>query len=186
MASPTYSVEIIAKLLVLTPRRVQQLTKEGVLPKAERGRYELAPVVQAYVKYLRDRNIGAEDPAADIGAFRARLVKAKARAAEIEVDELDGTRLPQSDVEQAWQAILVPLRASLISLPTKLAAQMVGIESPREAREILQRSVNEFLEIISAAPVYAERDSAAQHGAADEDGAGAVEAAADADGEPVG
>jgi phage terminase Nu1 subunit (DNA packaging protein) len=186
MASPTYSVEIIAKLLVLTPRRVQQLTKEGVLPKAERGRYELAPVVQAYVKYLRDRNIGAEDPAADIGAFRARLVKAKARAAEIEVEGMDGTRLMRSEVERAWQAILIPLRAAVLALPTRAAAQVAAAETPNEAREILKHIVNDLLEILSGSPVYAERDSAGEDGAVDDVGAESAEAAADADGEPVG
>lgn len=42
-AAPTYPVATIAKLLLLSDRRVQQLTKEGVIPKEERGRYELAP-----------------------------------------------------------------------------------------------------------------------------------------------
>ncbi len=44
----THPVETIAKLLILTERRVQQLAREGILPKAEHGRYELVPVVQAY------------------------------------------------------------------------------------------------------------------------------------------
>jgi hypothetical protein len=43
----TYSVSTIAKLLILTERQVQALAKDGVLPKAERGRYALVPVVQA-------------------------------------------------------------------------------------------------------------------------------------------
>ena len=47
----TYGVDTISKLLLLTPRRIQQLVREGVLPRSERGRYELVPVVQAYVGY---------------------------------------------------------------------------------------------------------------------------------------
>jgi len=53
--APTYPVSTIAKLLLLSERRVQQLTKEGVIPKAERGRYELAPAVQARVLELWDQ-----------------------------------------------------------------------------------------------------------------------------------
>ena len=60
MSAATYPVATIAKLLLLTERRVQQLTREGVLPRADRGRYELAPVVQAYVRYLRDRMLPSE------------------------------------------------------------------------------------------------------------------------------
>jgi phage terminase Nu1 subunit (DNA packaging protein) len=186
MAAATYPVSTIARLLLLTERRVQQLTKAGVLPKAERGHYELAPAVQGYIKYLRDRNIGADDPAADIGAFRARLVKAKAQAAEIEVDSLIGERLLQADVERAWQAILVPLRAGLIGLPTRMATAVANAETPREAQQILQQVVGEFLEIISSQPVYAEAGSPEADEAPDDMGADLDEAAADPDGEPVG
>ncbi len=59
-ADATYPVETIAELLNLTPRRVYQLTKEGIIPKASRGRYELVPAVRGYIKYLRDRAINAD------------------------------------------------------------------------------------------------------------------------------
>jgi hypothetical protein len=39
-AQPTYPVGVIAKLLMLTERRVQQLAAEGSIPKAQHGRYE--------------------------------------------------------------------------------------------------------------------------------------------------
>jgi hypothetical protein len=37
MATATYTVSTIAKLLLLTERRVRQVTQEGILPKAGRG-----------------------------------------------------------------------------------------------------------------------------------------------------
>ena len=58
MSEQTYPVSTIAKLLILTERQVQSLAKDGVLPKAERGRYVLVPVVQSYIRYLRERAIG--------------------------------------------------------------------------------------------------------------------------------
>ena len=59
-SAATYPVSTIAKLLMLTERRVQQLTADGVIPKPERGRYELIPAVQGYIKYLRARTLGAD------------------------------------------------------------------------------------------------------------------------------
>jgi hypothetical protein len=44
----------LARLLDLTPRRVQQLTKNGVLKSEARGRYSPTAVTD-YIKYLRDR-----------------------------------------------------------------------------------------------------------------------------------
>ena len=44
----------LAKLLDLTPRRIQQLGKQGVLKSEARGRYRPSAVTD-YVRYLRER-----------------------------------------------------------------------------------------------------------------------------------
>jgi len=41
MSAATQPIGVIAKLLDLSERRVQQLSREGVIPKAERGQYDL-------------------------------------------------------------------------------------------------------------------------------------------------
>ena len=41
MSTATQPIGVIAKLLDLSERRVQQLSREGVIPKAERGQYDL-------------------------------------------------------------------------------------------------------------------------------------------------
>ena len=61
MASPLYPVKTIASILNLTERRVQQLAHEGIIPKAERGKYDLIGCVRAYIKYLQERAIGIEE-----------------------------------------------------------------------------------------------------------------------------
>ena len=48
------NVGTIAKALRLTPRRVRQLTEDGILRKAGRGRYDLADNIEAYHAW-RDR-----------------------------------------------------------------------------------------------------------------------------------
>ena len=54
MSSATQPIGVIARLLDLSERRVQQLSREGVIPKAERGQYDLIGSVRGYVRYLRD------------------------------------------------------------------------------------------------------------------------------------
>ena len=92
--NPTYPVNVIAKLLKLTERRVQQLSKEGVIPKAEHGRYELAPAVQGYIGYLQERVAPRredDDPArVDYHAEKARLTKWQADMAEMEAAKMRG------------------------------------------------------------------------------------------------
>ena len=44
----------MAKLLDLTPQRVQQLANSGVIPKAGHGKYDLIYSVQSYIRHLRE------------------------------------------------------------------------------------------------------------------------------------
>ena len=60
MSDQTFPLDTISKLLDLTPQRVTQLVNEGVIPRKERGRYELVPVVRGYIKYLRERGLRAD------------------------------------------------------------------------------------------------------------------------------
>ena len=56
-----YRVEVIASLFGVSVRRVQQLTQEGIIATTrtkEGNRYELAPTIQRYVKYLSDKAYG--------------------------------------------------------------------------------------------------------------------------------
>ena len=56
-----YRVEVIATLFGVSVRRVQQLTQEGIIATtktSEGNRYELAPTIQRYIKYLSDKAYG--------------------------------------------------------------------------------------------------------------------------------
>src|SRR5918997_5815277 len=99
MSAPaTYPAETIARLLDLTPRRVQQLVAEGVIPRAERGRYEVVPVVRAYVRYLRERAMASEVGQDAFAQHRARLTKARADMAELEHAQMLRDLVPAAQV----------------------------------------------------------------------------------------
>lgn len=175
-AAATYPLETIAKLLMLTPRRVQQLVKEGHIPRAERGRYELVPAVQGYIRYLKDRAIGADAEGGE-ASDKARLVKARADIAEFEAGLLEGELVRVSDVEAADAEKVSRFKARALSIPSK-AAPLVAQESrPDVCQEIVQTFVFEALAELSEIPV----ESRAAVGRRDAPGAGASGAAAEAD-----
>ena len=171
----TYPVATIAKLLMLTERRVQQLTKEGVLPKAERGRYELAPVVQGYTTYLRDRSIGA-DASDGEGNHKARLIKARADIAEYEAARMAGDQAPVEEIEKTWTDMVSRFRQRSLAVAPK-AAPLVAVESTTEAcHEIIETFIHEALAELAATPV--ESDPAVDAGGSlgDDDGGSTAEA----------
>jgi phage terminase Nu1 subunit (DNA packaging protein) len=53
---PSVSVAVVARLLDVTERRVQQLAKQGILTKNDHGKYDLLQSGRAYIRYLHLQN----------------------------------------------------------------------------------------------------------------------------------
>jgi phage terminase Nu1 subunit (DNA packaging protein) len=148
MAAPsTFPLDTICKLLDLTPQRINQLVNMGVIPRKERGRYELVPVVRSYVKYLRERAIKGDVQAGgdDYASHRARLTKAKADMAEMEREQMAARLLPSSDVQKAWCDVVANMRTKMLAIPTNAAADTQAASSLAGAKQVLKEKVHDAL-----------------------------------------
>jgi len=143
--SPTYPVTTIAKLLLISDRRVQQLSKEGVIPKTEHGRYELAPSVQGYIRYLQERSLGRPSAPVDYHMEKARLVKTQADRAEIELKELNGELVRTQDVADEWYNVITDCKSRLLSIPSKAAPIVAAETNPGECQTIIDDLVRRRL-----------------------------------------
>ena len=188
MSDNTQPISVISSLLDISERRVQQLSKAGVIPKAARGRYELIGSVRGYIRHLRDLNLKGEAGNADYGTERARLVKAKADLAEMEASQMRGDLLSAPDVKVAWTEIVALMRARLLVLPDKIAPVVHETTSLNQARDVIKKAIHEVLTEIAETDVeivhhFDGDDSAATGGEAN---AGSGITAARSDGKSVG
>lgn len=174
MASNAQPITMIARLLDLTERRVQQLSREGVIPKAERGRYELVGAVRGYVRYLRELALKADLGTADYGAERARLVKARADLAEMEAAQRRGELVPAEEVQEAWRDIVARLRARILVIPDKIAPQLHETDTIAAAGEVVRRAIHEALSELAETEVTAVPPADRSSGAGG-DGAGGAQ-----------
>lgn len=136
MSTATQPIGVIAKLFDLSERRVQQLSREGVIPKAERGQYDLIGSVRGYVRYLRDQAVKAQAGAPDYAAERARFIRARADIAEMEAEEKRRSLIAADQIEAAWIAVLALLRTRLLGLPDRLAPQVFERSTVGETRNL--------------------------------------------------
>ena len=183
MATNAQPIAVIAKLLDLTERRVQQLSREGVIPKAERGQYDLVGAVRGYVAYLHEQAKDAQAGAPDHAAERARLLRAKADLAEMEARGRQGALIPAEAMEAAWTAIRARLRTRLLGLPDRLAPLCHEETTIAGTRDQIRRAVRDALEDLATTPVVAaaDPDGTGAAGGGDPDGAGDPGAPAGAD-----
>ena len=100
-----YPKETIANLLNISERRIEQLARKKIIPKAGRGVFDLGPTVQAYVRYLQGLCSGAirtsEPTELDKRLIEAKVQEreAKARQAKYKADamqcELNARLIPE-------------------------------------------------------------------------------------------
>jgi hypothetical protein len=53
-----YSTQVIARLLLMTTQRVGQLAQQGIIPRDADNKFQLAPAVQGYVRFLKSGRTG--------------------------------------------------------------------------------------------------------------------------------
>jgi phage terminase Nu1 subunit (DNA packaging protein) len=146
MSTATQPIGVIARLLDLSERRVQQLSREGVIPKAERGQYDLIGSVRGYVRYLRDQALKAQAGAPDYAAERARFIRARADLAEMEAEEKRRSLIAAEQIEAAWIAVLALLRTRLLALPDRLAPQAFEQSTVGDTRNLIRAAIREVLD----------------------------------------
>ena len=148
-SQPTYPVGTISRLLLMTDRRVQQLVKDGVIPKTEKNRYELAPCVQGYIRYLQERAVGNAAAPADFHIEKARLVKLQADKTQMEVDELGGKLVRVDEVKKELYSAITDCKNRLLSIPSKAAPIVANETNPAIVQGVLDDLVREALTELS-------------------------------------
>ena len=145
----SFNIVAISKLLKLTERRVQQLAKDGIIPKAERGKYELVSSVHGYVDFLKAK-AGGEFTAEEVIKNKNKLLKAKAELAEIEKMKATGELIPKEEVKKTWLEIINKVKQKLLSIPNKVAPVVVTYKNTNEIKLILKDKLYEALYEISS------------------------------------
>ncbi len=183
MAEQTYSAQVIARLLLLTVQRVGQLAQQGIIPRDEHNKYQIAPAVQGYVRFLKS---GQDGPGEEAAKSKGRLLKARARAAEMEADMLERNSLARVDVERGWNAVLEMIRRRMLAVPSSVSASAFAAASIAEVNALITAAVHDALEDASRPPVYDAVPRAAPDRVDNPDDDGDAEASAEPDGFAVG
>ena len=190
MSSATQPIGVISRLLDLSERRIQQLSREGVIPKAERGQYDLIGSVRGYVRYLRDQALKAQAGAPDYAAERARFIRARADLAEMEAEEKRRSLIAAEQIEAAWIAVLALLRTRLLALPDRLAPQAFEQSTVGDTRNLIRAAIREVLDDLAQPDIELEADidlaGVSDPEADGGEGTGSSEAAAGSDDQRLG
>src|SRR5688572_13798077 len=148
MSQTSVSVSVLANLLCIDERRVQQLEKEGIIKKSGRGEYSLVASVQGYIRFLQNAQRGGGGQ--ELAKIKLRKEEAKTRLVELEVRQMEGELVPVADVHKAWTDISSHLRAKLLAIPSKMAPELASIGDVNETQSLLKKQITEALRELSS------------------------------------
>ena len=108
----------LADLLGFTTAHIRSLSREGVLPKADRGKFDLAAAVQSFVKWkaaTSERTSGAQSTSAD------NLRDQRAHEITIKIAQRERELIPLADAIESHDEVTGEFLASLSSLPARIS-----------------------------------------------------------------
>lgn len=144
------SLEVIAQFLNITPRRVQQLASEGVIPKGKHGQYHFVGAVRGYIKYLQQRAEGRSTADAPAIEQRERLSRLQADRVEMELQERRGELISRSGVEAALSVKLIAAAEQFQGIPDRLSAVLAAETRAEVIHRNLTDEIRNAMEIISS------------------------------------
>lgn len=140
-------IAAIAERLRLTPRRIQQLTGEG-LPRVTRGKYDVDAVLDWYIARLERRLAGEIDEEGEIAKREKeemRLLSARADLNELDLASKRRELVSIADVEKQMTDLVITTKARILTVPARVAPDLLGEQSRVMLQAKIEKSLKEAL-----------------------------------------
>lgn len=121
----------LAELLGYTTARIRDLSREGAIPKVDRGKFNLAETVQAFVKWKMGESSRVAAPTSSTSADNLR--DQRAHEISIKIAQRERELIPLADAVESVDEITGEFLASLSSLP----ARITGVVRERQRLETI-------------------------------------------------
>lgn len=135
-AGPSFPAPIMANLLEITPRRLQQLVADGWIARPIHGKYSLVETVRGYIRFLkqsqRDNQRGGET---------ARVARAQAVKLEMENFRRMGELGAWPQIIDVMSGLIVTMKSSHEGVPGRLASELAAISEPPVIYKRLQQEL---------------------------------------------
>lgn len=156
----------ICEALDLTPQRVNQLAKEGVLPREGRGKYDLVACLRAYVRYLQNAvqskaSMTEDGEVVTTKNAKAQLTQYQAEIKKLELAQRRGSVIAIADHESILSTLIIEAKAGMNAIPARVAPKVLGVESRLMVQAIIDAEVKAVLvQLAKRTPALARADHA--------------------------
>lgn len=146
--SDLITIEVAARLLMLTPQRVNQLVSAGYIQRPKRGFTTIVSAVQGYIRFLKD-----EDRKNTKSHAASEAVKARADEINLRIAERRRDLIPQEDANLALDIVVGEVNKQFTGLPARITRDL---RLRREIEAKLNEAKGKIAEALAAGRVVAE------------------------------
>ena len=134
----------LAVLLDMDERVVRRLAAEGIIVRAGRNQYLLAPSVRNYVRHLREIAAGRQGNELNSVDENARLKIAQRRNYDLKNAILERNSVPYEAIAPAWARVVRAIRSAMLAIPGEARFRLQHL-TPRDA-EVIGEIIRDQLE----------------------------------------
>jgi phage terminase Nu1 subunit (DNA packaging protein) len=148
---PQVKSETLAKLCNITTRRVEQLAKDGIMVKRERGLYDLWGSVASYIRFLQEASTnqwGSDSP--DLNEVRKKKMELECKRIEFALDVEKGKYVRRVDVIEEGFRVGTVLKQVMMRLENDLPPMLEGLKAAKMKPKLRDYSRNELVELEGA------------------------------------
>jgi len=146
-APPGNSVtaETLGDWLGLTKNRIHALARDGVIPRNPDKTFPLRPAILAYCEHCRAGSVG-RTANSELAAEKLRLAKEQADKIAFSNARARAELLDSREVADAWRGVVTDLRAAVLAVPSRVAANL-GLD--RKEAAALESEIRDSMEAIA-------------------------------------
>ncbi len=136
------TIEVAARLLMMTPQRVNQLVAQGYIQRPKRGFTTIVSAVQGYIRFLKD-----EDRKNTKSHAASEAVQARADEVRLRIAERKRELIPQEDAALALDLLVGEVNKQFTGLPARITRDL---RLRREIEARLDESKGKIAEALAA------------------------------------
>lgn len=142
----TVASSVLENLFGVTSSRIRQLTKEGIIVRASKGKYSLADSIKNYILNLKTKKEleGVINKDLDVSEERAKLYQVQTRKEELKLALMEGSMHNADEIEIVMIDMLASFKTRMRNLPVKMAPIVANKTNVAEIEKILNKEVLEI------------------------------------------
>lgn len=135
------SLDEIAELLEVTPRRVNQLVKTDAFPRATKGKYDIA----AAFRWMKAKLDASEHGDTTEREEKTRGIRLQNEIRDMEVKQRRGELIPESIVIPELERIHNAVKTKMMAIGNDISLELAHIDDPPKIKTVIDGAIIDAL-----------------------------------------